>query len=49
MNTVGRMTTGVVDLLTAPVPTKPVSSPEYVWEDFDANTSYGDVFRLHED
>ena len=48
VNTVGRMTTGAVDLITAPVLTRQVASPEYVWDDFDANTRYGDVFRLDE-
>ncbi|MDT8407584.1 MAG: exosortase system-associated protein, TIGR04073 family [Methylococcales bacterium] len=43
---VGRIGVGVADLVTAPIPTKPVVHPELVWDDFDADTQYGSIFRL---
>jgi putative exosortase-associated protein (TIGR04073 family) len=48
LNTVGRMATGITDLITAPLPTKPIAYPLYVWDDFDEDTTYGEVFRLQE-
>jgi putative exosortase-associated protein (TIGR04073 family) len=49
LNTVFRGTRGMIDLSTFLIPSKPVTSPEYVWDDFyDINTMYGDVFRLDE-
>ena len=49
VNTIGRFITGVNDLATAPLPTKQVVSPAYIWDDFDVNTTYGDIFRLDRD
>lgn len=49
LNTVGRMMVGLTDLVTAPLPTKPFIYPLYVWDDFDADTTYGEVFRLKND
>jgi putative exosortase-associated protein (TIGR04073 family) len=46
LNTVGRLATGLTDLITAPLPTQPIVHPAYVWNDFDVDTSYGEVFRL---
>lgn len=46
LNTVGRLATGLTDLITAPLPTQPIVHPAYVWDDFDVDTSYGEVFRL---
>jgi putative exosortase-associated protein (TIGR04073 family) len=46
LNTTGRIVTGVTDLVTAPLPTKPIVQPRYVWDDFDKTNSYGPVFRL---
>ena len=42
----GRIITGTLDLVTAPIPTKPVIEPKYIWDDFDKTNSYGPVFRL---
>lgn len=39
--TAGRMGAGVVDLVTAPIPTYPFVYPAYVWDDFYADTSFG--------
>jgi|LakWasMet26_LOW6_FD_contig_21_154007_length_497_multi_3_in_0_out_0_1 putative exosortase-associated protein (TIGR04073 family) len=46
INTIGRIGVGILDLITAPLPTKPIVYPLYVWDDFDAKTTYGPVFRL---
>lgn len=46
LNMVGRMSVGVADLVSLPIPTKPVAYPLYIWDDFDIDTSYNDVFRL---
>ena len=42
----GRMGTGIADLVTLPIPTKPILYPLYIWDDFDVDTNYGDVMRL---
>lgn len=46
VNTGGRVLTGTLDVLTFYVPTQPVPQPKLVWEDFDADTHYGEAFRL---
>jgi hypothetical protein len=46
INAAGRIVTGVTDLVTAPLPTKPIVQPRYIWDDFDKPNSYGQVFRL---
>lgn len=46
INTGGRIGVGIADLVTIPLPTKPIAQPEYIWEDFDVDTTYGPVFRL---
>ncbi|GAB4357102.1 MAG: hypothetical protein Kow0060_10250 [Methylohalobius crimeensis] len=49
LNTGGRAITGTIDVLTFYVPTKPVPQPPMVWDNFDADTSYGPAFRLDTD
>jgi putative exosortase-associated protein (TIGR04073 family) len=44
----GRMGVGIADLITLPLATKPIIYPLYIWDDFDVDTIYGDVMRLHE-
>ena len=46
LNTVGRLSVGAVDLVTAPIPTKPVTYPIHAWEDTKVDTTYGNVFDL---
>ena len=46
VNTLGRTGCGIADLLTFPLPTKPIAYPVYIWDDFDVDTTYGEVFRL---
>jgi putative exosortase-associated protein (TIGR04073 family) len=45
-NMLGRTGCGVADLITLPLPTEPIISPAYVWDNFDRDTSYGSVMRL---
>jgi putative exosortase-associated protein (TIGR04073 family) len=47
VNTLGRTGCGIADLLTLPLPTKPIAYPVYIWDDFDVDTTYGDVYRLN--
>ncbi|MEQ1621536.1 MAG: exosortase system-associated protein, TIGR04073 family [Methylococcales bacterium] len=47
VNTGGRIGVGVADLVTFPIPTKPIAYPVYIWDDFDVDTTYGDTFRLN--
>jgi len=46
--TIARITSGFADFITAPLPTKPIIQPERVWDDFDAETTYSERFRLDE-
>ncbi len=46
LNTAGRMISGLADFVTAPLPTKQFVHPAYIWNDFDADTTYGEAFRL---
>ncbi|MGZ8196407.1 MAG: exosortase system-associated protein, TIGR04073 family, partial [Methylosarcina sp.] len=48
VHTAGRLAVGLADLVTFPLPTKPIAYPLYVWDDFDVDTTYGDAFRLQE-
>ena len=47
VNMAGRLGVGVADLVTIPLPTKPIAYPIYIWDDFDVDSNYGDVFRLY--
>jgi putative exosortase-associated protein (TIGR04073 family) len=46
VNTAGRLGVGIADLVTIPLPTKPIAQPIYIWDDFDVDTTYGPAFRL---
>lgn len=48
VHTGGRIGVGIADLVTIPLPTKPIAHPRYIWENFDVDTTYGPVFRLDE-
>lgn len=48
INTMGRIGTGIADLVSLPIPTKPIANPINVWDDFDADTQYNPVFRTDE-
>ncbi len=40
----GRIGVGLVDLLSAPIPTYPIVDPPFVWDDFYAETTFGPAF-----
>ncbi|UZR30564.1 exosortase system-associated protein, TIGR04073 family [Methylococcus mesophilus] len=44
LHTVGRTLTGAVDFITFPVPTQPIAHPEFVWQKFSEETTYGPAF-----
>ena len=46
VNTLGRTGCGIADFITLPLPTQPIAYPVYIWNDFDVDTTYGEVFRL---
>ncbi|UOA09633.1 exosortase system-associated protein, TIGR04073 family [Methylobacter sp. S3L5C] len=46
VNTLGRAGCGIADLITLPIPTRPIAHPVYIWDDFDMDTTYGEVLRL---
>jgi len=46
LHAVGRTLTGVVDLISLPLPTQPIAEPQFVWEHFDEETHYNPVFKL---
>ena len=46
VNTLGRAGCGIADFITIPLPTKPIVYPVYIWDDFDVDTTYGEIFRL---
>ncbi|MEE9423973.1 MAG: exosortase system-associated protein, TIGR04073 family [Methylococcales bacterium] len=48
MHTLSRTLTGVMDVATFMIPSKPAVQPEFVWQDFDVNSSYGDYFDIYE-
>ncbi|MCD2451444.1 exosortase system-associated protein, TIGR04073 family [Methylicorpusculum oleiharenae] len=48
VNMGGRIGVGVADLITFPLPTQPIAQPVYIWDDFDADTTYGETYRLDE-
>lgn len=42
----GRTLSGAYDLVTFMIPTKPIVTPDYVWQDFDKETSYRSTWQL---
>lgn len=46
VQTMGRVSTGIWDLATAPIPTQPIVYPPYVWQNFDTKTTYGPLLRM---
>lgn len=43
---IGRTLTGVVDLVTFIIPTKPIIYPDYIWKEFDKETHYHPDWKL---
>jgi putative exosortase-associated protein (TIGR04073 family) len=46
IHTLGRMGTGVADLISLPIPTKPIAYPLNPWDDFEQDTRYQAVFQM---
>ncbi len=42
----GRTLSGAYDMATFMIPTKPIVTPDYVWQDFDKETSYRSTWQL---
>ena len=42
----GRTLCGAYDLVTFMIPTKPIITPDYVWQDFDRGTSYRSTWEF---
>ena len=45
----GRILSGIADIATFPVPTKPISTPAFVWENWYTDTQYGPYFPTKHD
>lgn len=45
INTAGRIGIGLLDVISAPIPTQPIVYPTYVWDNFDSETQYGPAMR----
>ncbi len=48
VNFFGRTMIGLIEVLTFPIPTKPIPQPGVIWNDFDSETSYEEIFRLRD-
>lgn len=42
----GRAMSGTLDLLTFPLPSEPLTTPQFVWEKFDTETRYNAMFKV---
>lgn len=42
----GRMIAGFVDMVSFPLPTEPLTSPRYVWEDYNVETHYLPLLKM---
>jgi putative exosortase-associated protein (TIGR04073 family) len=42
----GRAMAGVIDVLTFPLPTEPITTPVYVWEKLDTDTRWNPIFKM---
>jgi len=42
----GRTLSGAYDLATFMIPTKPIVDPDYVWQNFDKETTYRSTWQL---
>jgi putative exosortase-associated protein (TIGR04073 family) len=46
LHMLGRAMAGVVDVMTFPLPTEPLTTPQYVWDDFKVETRYNPLFKM---
>lgn len=42
----GRAMAGVIDVVTFPLPTEPITTPVYVWEKLDTDTRWNPIFKM---
>ncbi|MDD5034312.1 MAG: exosortase system-associated protein, TIGR04073 family [Methylococcaceae bacterium] len=47
VHTLGRSLNGVMDIVTFPIPSKPMINPHFVWENFERETSYNSTWELY--
>lgn len=45
LHTLGRTLSGMVDIVTFPIPTQPITRPPLVWQSFQTETQYGPLFQ----
>lgn len=45
LHSLGRVGAGLLDVISAPYPTQPITNPQYVWQKFDLETQYYGVFK----
>ncbi len=48
LHTLGRTFCGATDLVTFMIPTKPIVRPNFIWQDFNKETSYSSNWKLLE-
>ncbi|CAL1240169.1 exosortase system-associated protein, TIGR04073 family [Candidatus Methylocalor cossyra] len=46
LHMVGRTLAGLVDFATFFIPTKPITNPAFIWENFYTDTQYGPYFKV---
>ena len=46
-NLVGRTLTGIVDVVSFPIPTKPMVTPAVVFQEFDQETTYASGWETY--
>jgi putative exosortase-associated protein (TIGR04073 family) len=46
LHMLGRTLCGATDLITFMIPTKPIVRPNYVWQNFNKETTYGGAWEL---
>jgi putative exosortase-associated protein (TIGR04073 family) len=46
LHMIGRTASGLIDLITFPLPTQPITNPTFVWQNFNVETQYGPVFQM---
>jgi len=46
VESVGRTLTGALDIITFPIPTKPIIYPDFIWKDWDKKTHWHPEWKL---
>ncbi len=42
----GRFMAGIVDVMTFPLPTEPLTTPQFVWDNYGLETRYNPLFKM---